>query len=276
MIRINCKGRLLSSESPVVMGILNITPDSFYTRGRENSLQEHIANAGKRLEEGATLLDIGGLSTRPGAVEITEHEEIDRVTPVIEAIKQHYPDAFLSIDTYRSAVAAQAIESGADMVNDISAGTLDSQMIPMVGQWNVPYIAMHIQGRPQTMQQNPAYQNVTFEVMEYFIAKIKECSEAGIKDLILDPGFGFGKTLAHNFELLKHMDTFQLLGYPLLAGLSRKSMIYKLLGTDAARALNGTSALNMLALQQKAAILRVHDVKEAVECVQLFSFYQTI
>jgi dihydropteroate synthase len=276
MFQINCKGRLLSSEKPVVMGILNVTPDSFYTKGRANSLQEHTDNAGKMLEDGAMILDIGGLSTRPGAAEISADEEFGRVAPVIENIKKQFPKAFISIDTYRKSVAEQSVAAGADIVNDISAGNMDAEMIQCVGKWNVPYIAMHMQGTPQTMQQQPSYENITMEVMDFFISKIKECEAAGIKDIILDPGFGFGKTVAHNYQLLKGFKNFQMLGHPLLAGLSRKSMIYKLLGNTAEDGLNGTSALNMLALQQQAAILRVHDVKEAMECIQIFSYYQTI
>lgn len=276
MLQINCKGRLLSSEIPVIMGILNVTPDSFYTKGRANSLQEHIETAGKMLEAGAKILDIGGLSTRPGAAEITASEEMERVVPVIESIKKHFPNSFISNDTYRSAVARQAVEAGADIVNDISAGNMDTEMITEVAKWNVPYIAMHMQGTPQTMQHEPAYQNIVKEVLDFFIQKIKECEAAGIKDIILDPGFGFGKTRAHNYQLLKGMQLFQMLNYTVLSGFSRKSMIYKLLGTNAENALNGTTALNMLALTQKAAILRVHDVKEAMECVQIFSYYQTI
>ena len=276
MLQINCKGRLLSSERPVVMGILNVTPDSFFTKGRANSLQEHIENAGKMLESGALIIDIGGLSTRPGAIGINASEEFERVGPVIENIKKHFPQAFISIDTYRASVAKQSIEAGADIVNDISAGNMDAGMIPEVAKWNVPYIAMHMQGTPQTMQQQPSYQNVVMEVTDFFIKKTKECESAGIKDIILDPGFGFGKTLEHNYQLLKGMHHFQMLTYPVLAGLSRKSMIYKLLETSADEALNGTAVLNTLALAQKAAILRVHDVKEAMETIQLFSYYQTI
>jgi len=276
MISINCKGRLFSSEMPVVMGILNATPDSFYTQGRKTSLSEQVDNAGNMLEAGASILDIGGLSSRPGAAEITEAEEADRVLPVIDQVRKHFPAAFISIDTYRAAVAREAVPGGADIVNDISAGSLDEQMISTVAALDIPYIAMHMAGTPRTMQQEPHYDNVTLEVMEYFIKKIGHCREAGIKDIILDPGFGFGKTTAHNYQLLKGMHTFEILGCPVLAGISRKSMIYKFLGTDAEHALNGTTALHMLALQQKAAILRAHDVKEAAECIRLFSYYQTI
>src|ERR1700748_685141 len=221
MLQVNCKGRLLSSETPVIMGILNVTPDSFYTKGRANSLQEHIETAGKMLEAGASILDIGGLSTRPGAIEISADEETDRVIPVIEGIKKHYPGSYISIDTYRASVAKQAVKTGADIVNDISAGNMDTEMIPEVAKWNVPYIAMHMRGTPQTMQQEPVYQNIVKEVLDFFIQKIKECEAAGIKDILLDPGFGFGKTRAHNYQLLKGMQLFQMLNYPVLAGLSR-------------------------------------------------------
>jgi dihydropteroate synthase len=276
MLDINCKGRLFVSAQPVVMGILNVTPDSFYTKGRENSLEEHIENAGKMLEAGAAIIDIGGLSTRPGAIEISVAEESDRVLPVIQSIKKSFPGSFLSIDTYRAMVAQKAVQAGADIVNDISAGNLDNQMLETVGALNVPYIAMHMKGTPQTMQQNARYDNVTFEVLEYFIDKIKACKEAGIKDIILDPGFGFAKTSEHNFRLLKELHTLKMLGLPILAGVSRKSMIYKLLKTDAENALNGTTALHMVALQQGAEILRAHDVKEALECVRLFTYYKEV
>jgi dihydropteroate synthase len=276
MLNLNSKGRLFVSETPVVMGILNITPDSFYTKGRENSPEEHIANAGKMLDAGAGIIDIGGLSTRPGAIEISVTEESDRVLNVIESIKKNFPDSFLSIDTYRSKVAQEAILAGADIVNDISAGILDHQMLETVGSLNVPYIAMHIKGTPQTMQQNAHYDNVTLEVLEYFIERIKACKTAGIKDIILDPGFGFAKTSQHNFRLLKELHTLKMLELPILAGISRKSMIYKLLKTDAGNALNGTTALHMLALEQGAGILRVHDVKEAIECIKLFTYYKKV
>ncbi|KAA5537017.1 dihydropteroate synthase [Taibaiella lutea] len=276
MLNLNCKGRLLVSAQPVVMGILNITPDSFYTKGRENSVAEHVDNADKMMEAGAAIIDIGGLSTRPGAIEISETEESDRVLPVIESIKKSFPGCFLSIDTYRSMVAAEAVQAGADIVNDISAGNLDGQMLSTVGSLNVPYIAMHMKGTPRTMQQNANYDNVTFEVLEYFIEKIKACKEAGIKDIILDPGFGFAKTSEHNFRLLKELHTLKILELPVLAGVSRKSMIYKLLKTNAENALNGTTALHMLALQQGAEILRVHDVKEAMECIRLFTYYKEV
>lgn len=276
MLNLNCKGRLLVSEQPVVMGILNVTPDSFYTKGRDNNVIQHTENAGKMLEAGASILDIGGLSTRPGAIEISEQEELDRVLPVIESIKKHLPDAYLSVDTYRANVAQQAIQSGADIINDISAGNLDEKMIPAAGKLDVPYIAMHMKGTPRNMQQDPVYSNVTFEVLEYFIEKIRICKAAGIKDIILDPGFGFAKTLEHNFQLLKGLHNLKMLELPILAGISRKSMVYKLLKSNAENALNGTSALHMLALQQGADLLRVHDVREARECIALYNYYKEI
>lgn len=275
-LTLNCNGRLFTKEEPFVMGILNVTPDSFYTKGRNNSIQEHVDKAGEMLEQGAAILDIGGMSTRPRAEVITEEAEQDRVLPVIEAVSRQFPDSFISIDTYRASVARNAVKSGACMVNDISGGEMDAEMLSTVATLNVPYIATHMQGTPETMQQKPEYKNVSAEVLDYFINKIKQCNEAGIKDIILDPGFGFGKTIDHNYSLLKHLHVFHMLGKPILAGISRKSMVYKPLKSDAEHALNGTTALHMLALQQGASVLRVHDVKEARECIELFCYYQTI
>lgn len=273
---LNSKGRLLTLTQPVVMGILNATPDSFYTKGRANTPEDHLLKAGKMLEEGATILDIGGMSTRPGALVISAAEETDRVAPVISLIRGHFPEAFISIDTYRAAVARAAVEAGADMVNDISAGNLDRDMLPTVAALKVPYILMHMQGTPADMQRDPVYNDVAADILDFFLDKIRCCHEAGITDIILDPGFGFGKTQAHNYQLLKGMHTFSIAGLPVLAGLSRKSMVYRLLQSSAEAALNGTTALHMLALQQGASLLRVHDVKEAVECIKLYRFYQTI
>lgn len=272
----NCRGRLLCLEQPAVMGILNVTPDSFYTRGRNNSTDAMVQQAGDMITAGALLLDVGGMSTRPDAPEVSPQEELDRVLPVITAIRAAFPGVFISIDTYRAAVAEAAVTAGADLVNDISAGDADAQMLQTVAGLQVPYIAMHMQGMPATMQQNPQYGNVVQEVLDYFIGKLKAIAGAGIKDVILDPGFGFGKTITHNYELLKGMHTLQITGKAVLAGLSRKSMIYKFLGTGPDEALNGTTALHMLALQQAAALLRVHDVKEAVECIKIFNYFQTI
>jgi dihydropteroate synthase len=269
MYTLNCKGRLLVLEQPVVMGILNITPDSFYSGSRIQVKDDILQKAEQMLQEGATILDIGGQSTRPESLRLSANEELTRVLSAIQLIKQHFPDCFISIDTYHSTVASEAVAAGADMVNDISAGNMDEQMIPAVAALNVPYIAMHMQGTPETMQQNPTYENVTREVLDYFIKKTEQCKAAGIKDIIIDPGFGFGKTISHNFQLLRELEVFKILNYSLLAGLSRKSTIYKTLGTTAEEALNGTTVLNTIALQKGAVILRVHDVKEAAETIKL-------
>lgn len=276
MITLNCKGRLFTAEQPVVMGILNATPDSFYTKGSYNSREGILQKAEEMLQDGAAILDIGGMSTRPGAPDVSQEEEFNRVIPVIREIRRRFPDCFISVDTYRSALAREAVREGADIVNDISSGSMDPQMLTTVGSLDVPYIAMHMLGTPATMQQNPAYQDITSEILGYFTGKAQECAAAGIKDLILDPGFGFGKTMAHNYQLLKGLHTLRVLEKPVLAGISRKSMVYKLLNTDAEHALNGSTAVHMLALQQGAQLLRVHDVKEAAECIQLFHYYQTI
>ncbi|MFN5134716.1 MAG: dihydropteroate synthase [Chitinophagaceae bacterium] len=269
MYTLNCKGQLLVIEKPVVMGILNITPDSFYSGSRIENTDTILQKAQQMLNEGATILDIGGQSTRPGSTRISADEELKRVMPAIRLIKQQFQNCFISIDTYYSKVAKEAVIAGADMVNDISAGTMDEQMISTVATLDVPFIAMHMQGTPDTMQQNPAYENVTREVLDYFITKTGQCKAAGIQDIIIDPGFGFGKTIAHNFQLLRELEVFQILKYPLLAGLSRKSTIYKTLGTTAEEALNGTTVLNTIALQKGASILRVHDVKETMETIKL-------
>ena len=269
MYTLNCKGRLLVLEKPVVMGILNITPDSFYSGSRTETEEAILKKAEQMLSEGATILDIGGQSTRPGSTRISADEELQRVIPAIHRIKQQFPTCFISIDTYHSTVAKEAVAAGADMVNDISAGAMDEQMIATVAALNVPCIAMHMQGAPDTMQQNPSYKNVTLEVVDYFIKKTEQCKACGIKDIIIDPGFGFGKTISHNFQLLRELEVFQILNHPLMAGLSRKSTIYKTLGITAEEALNGTTVLNTIALQKGAAILRVHDVKEARQAIQL-------
>lgn len=269
MYTLNCKGRLLVLENPVVMGILNITPDSFYSGSRTESNDAILSKAEQMLSEGAKILDIGGQSTRPGSTRLSADEELQRVLPAIEVLKKQFPHCFLSIDTYHSKVAKEAVQAGADMVNDISSGEMDEQMIPTVAALQVPYIAMHMQGTPDTMQQNPSYENITREVLDYFIKKTEQCKAAGIADIVIDPGFGFGKTIAHNFQLLKELEVFQILKHPLLVGLSRKSTIYKTLGTTADKALNGTTVLNTIALQKGATILRVHDVKEAAEAITL-------
>lgn len=264
------KGNLLDLSQPIVMGIINCTPDSFFQESRKQETDEIVAQAQKMMEEGAAIVDIGGASTRPQAAEISEQEEMDRVIPAIEAISKHFPDIWISVDSYRSTVAKAAIEAGAKMVNDISAGLFDAQMMETVAALKVPYIAMHNRGTAQTMHQNPNYANITEEVISEMQEVTVRSHNAGIVDVILDAGFGFAKNIEHNFELLNHMAQLRLLGKPILAGISRKSMIYKSLNTDASNALNGTTALHMVALQQGANILRVHDVREAVECIELF------
>ncbi|MEM1323542.1 MAG: dihydropteroate synthase [Bacteroidota bacterium] len=267
---INCAGQLLDLSRPRVMGILNLTPDSFYDGGRYDSEQRAMAQVERMLSEGAAIIDVGGMSSRPGAKVIDTQEELQRVLPTIKAIKQHFPQAIISIDTIRGEVARQAVEAGAAIVNDISAGSLDPMLLPTVADLGVPYILMHLQGRPETMQDNPQYQDVVLEVLDFFCQKIAELRQLGIGDILLDPGFGFGKKLEHNYELLTRMNVFQIPGLPVLAGVSRKSMIYKYLKVKPEEALNGTSALHMIALQQGARILRVHDVKAAIEVVQLW------
>ena len=267
---INLAGKLISFNTPKVMGIINVTPDSFYAGSRKESLDEIVYTAGQMLKEGATFLDIGGMSTRPNAVEISSELEIERTVPAIEAILKEYPEAILSIDTYRSKVAQAAIEAGALLINDISGGDTDQDILKIAMTYNVPYICMHMQGTPQTMQDNPVYENVVQDVFKNLQQKIVRCQKAGIKDVIIDLGFGFGKTIAHNFELLANMDYFQHLDCPILAGLSRKSMLYKSLDIESEDSLNATTVANTIALQKGAQIIRVHDVKEAIECVKVW------
>ncbi|HVM89114.1 MAG TPA: dihydropteroate synthase [Puia sp.] len=271
MFTINCKGRLLSLESPLVMGIINATPDSFYEGSRFMGGENILREAEKMLAEGADILDIGGQSTRPGSIQLAEDEELKRVTGPIELLQKNFPEAIISIDTYQSRIAKQAVAAGASIVNDISGGNLDAAMLSTVGKLKVPYICMHMQGKPQTMQKEPYYENVTREVLDFFIRRIDECKKAGIHDVIIDPGFGFGKTIAHNFELLKNLTVFKILERPVLLGVSRKSTIYKTLGVSAKEALNGTTVLNTIGLMNGANILRVHDVKEAKEAVRLYT-----
>jgi dihydropteroate synthase len=272
MYTLNCKGRLLVLDKPVVMGILNLTPDSFYSGSRIEQ-SDVLKKAEQMINDGATFLDIGGQSTRPGSDRLTADEELKRVVPAIEAIKKEFPSIFLSIDTYHAKVAKQTVAAGIDIVNDISAGDMDADMLSTVASLRVPFIAMHMQGTPDTMQQNPTYENITREVVDYFIQKTAACKVAGIVDLILDPGFGFGKTIAHNFQLLKNMETLQIFHVPILAGLSRKSTVWKTLQITPEEALNGTTVLNTIALTKGASILRVHDVKEAVETIKLYEAY---
>ena len=265
------KGCLYSLKKPKVMGILNLTPDSFFEGSRVPITEKSVLVAvEKKISEGADFLDLGGYSTRPGATAISMEEEIARVIPAVGTIKRQFPEILLSIDTFRSQVAKAAVEEGADLVNDISAGNLDPEMLPLIAQLDVPYIAMHMKGTPQTMQSLSDYTDLVPEILAYFSKKVEQFRNFGIKDVIIDPGFGFAKTITQNFELLKELKSLNRLGLPVMAGVSRKSMIYKTLKISANEALNGTTALNMFALMQGANILRVHDVKEAKETIQLF------
>ncbi|MGN6292014.1 MAG: dihydropteroate synthase [Chitinophagaceae bacterium] len=269
MFTLNCKGRLLVIDKPIVMGIINTTPDSFFAGSRQVSADAVIKQAASMLEEGAAIIDIGGQSTRPGSLPVSEEEELSRVISGIEAIHRRFPECIISVDTYYGRVAKEAVEAGASIVNDISAATLDPGMIQTVASLRVPYVLMHIQGTPQTMQQSPHYDNVTREVLDFFSNKLAILRQAGIADIIIDPGFGFGKTHAHNFQLLHELPVFSMLEKPLLIGLSRKGTIYKTLNTTAEKSLNGTTVLNTIALMKGANILRVHDVKAAVEAITL-------
>jgi dihydropteroate synthase len=267
---INCKGQLIDLSTPKIMGILNVTPNSFYDGGKFTLSENGLSQVGKMLEEGATFIDIGAYSSKPNAEFVSEEEERSRILPVVKSILKQFPDALLSIDTFRSEIAAVCIENGAAIINDISAGNLDEKMMDVVAKYNVPYIMMHLRGTPQTMQSQTNYENIIKEMLFYFSEKVNKARSLGINDLIIDPGFGFAKTLEQNYEVLQNLELFQMLDLPLLAGISRKSMVYKPLGLTANEALNGTTVLNTIALSKGANILRVHDVKEALECVKLF------
>lgn len=266
---INLKEKKLDVSSPIVMGILNVTPDSFSDGGKYVFADDAVRRAVQMVKEGASIIDIGGYSSRPGAKDVSEQEEMDRVIPIIERITQEM-DVPISVDTFRSHVADESIKVGASIVNDISAGSDDVNMIPTVAKHNVPFIAMHKQGQPSNMQNNPQYSNVMEEVYSYLKQVIDKCKSAGIEDVIIDPGFGFGKSISHNYMLLNHLSEFQSLNVPILIGISRKSMIYKSLNIDVKDALNGTTFLHAFSLNNGANILRVHDVKEAVECTELY------
>ncbi len=266
---LNIKGNLIEINKPWVMGILNVTPDSFFDGGHYTSNELALKHCEKMLNEGAHIIDIGGQSTRPNSDLITEEEELKRVIPVIELILKEFPNTLLSIDTFYAKVAQEAIDAGASIVNDISAGENDNLMLATLAKLKVPYIAMHKQGTSKTMQINPEYDDVTADVMRYLAHKKEECTLLGIKDVIIDLGFGFGKTIAHNFQLLKYLQVFESLNCPILVGISRKGMIYKTLNTDAKNALTGTIAANTIALMKGAQIIRVHDVKEVVETIKI-------
>jgi dihydropteroate synthase len=273
---INCGGELLDLSNPRIMGILNITPDSFYDGGKYATHTQIIDRVQQMINEGCDILDIGAYSSRPGAKDVSKKEEINRLTPIIELIRKHFPDIILSIDTFRADVAKHVIENfHIEIINDISAGDMDSRMFEVIARHQVPYIMMHMQGTPQNMQHNPKYENVVKEVIRYFAEKVDYLKLLGVNDLIIDPGFGFGKTIDHNYQLLKHLNDFKIFELPILVGLSRKSMIYKYLNHSPGEALNGTSILNTLALLGGANILRVHDVKEAKETILLTQKYLT-
>lgn len=266
---INCRGNLIDLNQPKVMGILNLTPDSFYDGGRHKDMDTILFQVEKMLVEGATFIDVGAYSSRPGADYVPENEELRRLIPVLDILISKFPQVIISIDTFRSSVAQKCLENGAALINDISAGKLDDNMMQVVANFKVPYIMMHMRGNPKTMQQQTNYDNLLKDILFYFSERIAKARSYGIADIIIDPGFGFAKTLEQNYELLKQLDLLQNLDFPILAGLSRKSMIYKLLQTDSKQALNGTTALNMFALIKGAKIIRVHDVKEAMECLKL-------
>jgi dihydropteroate synthase len=267
---LNCGGKIVSLASPLVMGILNITPDSFYDGGRYTAAGAVLARAETMLQEGADILDIGGYSSRPGATDISVDEERRRVLPAIKAVKEAFPDCVISIDTFRAAIAAEAVNEGADIINDISGGELDADMFATAGRLQVPYILMHMRGTPQTMTQLTQYDDILLELVSYFEKKTAALYAQGVKDIVLDPGFGFAKTIDQNYELLRRLEELKVLGLPVLAGLSRKSMTFKTLEVPASEALAGTIVLNTIALLHGANLLRVHDVKEAAQTIKLF------
>ena len=271
---INLKGELIDLRKPKIMGILNLTPDSFYDGGKFNALERALKQTEKMIREGAFFIDLGACSTKPGAEEISEEVEMKRLFPIMEKLIEKFPEQYFSVDTYRSLVAEGCLYRGAAMINDISGGQFDPLMMETVGKHNVPYVLMHILGTPIDMQKNPQYKNVVQEVLYYFSEKVQLAYSNEINDVIIDPGFGFGKTLEHNYELMKNLDLFQTLELPILVGISRKFMIYKKLAISPDEAINGTTVLNTLALTKGANILRVHDVKEAKECADLLQALQ--
>ena len=271
---INCKGKLIDLSTPKVMGILNITPDSFYDGGKHKKPGTILKHTEKMLNEGATFIDIGAYSSRPGADDISEDEELHRILPIVNLILNEFPNMPISIDTFRSRVAKKCLQVGAALINDISGGHIDTNMIKVVAEFQVPYIAMHMKGTPQNMKEKTEYDDLLKEMLFYFSKIVEDSQKKKLNDLIIDPGFGFAKTISQNYKLLEHLNLFKNLERPLLVGLSRKSMIYKTLNTNPREALNGTTALHMIALRKGAHILRVHDVKEAVECIKLHNELQ--
>lgn len=273
---INARGRLLDLSDPIIMGVLNITPDSFYDGGRHNTVEDSVLHASKMIEEGAQIIDIGGMSSRPGSDVVDSPEELDRIAPVVEGVLKAQPDAVISVDTIHAETARIVMQLGAHMINDISGGRFDEDMISVSAEYGAPFICMHMQGMPKTMQVKPVYNEVVHDVLQFFVERISEMRSAGVKDIILDPGFGFGKTDTHNYQLLQKLGVFRFLELPILVGISRKSMICKVLNVTPKDALNGTTALHMLALQNGAGILRVHDVKEAQEVIRIHGHYESM
>lgn len=270
----NRKQNKLYFSTSKVMGILNLTSNSFYDGGKYNNTKKILIQTKKMINEGANIIDIGAQSSRPGSNEISEEEELNRIIPSLIEIRKKFPNVLISIDTYRAKVAEESINNGADIINDISSGDLDQNMFSIIAKYKVPYIIMHMLGTPKKMQDNPTYKNVVDDIINYFQQKIEILNNLGVDNLIIDPGFGFGKTLEHNYEILNNLEKFKCLKYPILVGVSRKSMVYKLLDTDANQALNGTSVANTIALTKGTDILRVHDIKEAVECIKIVNFAQ--
>jgi len=267
---IKCRGEIIDLSEPKIMGILNVTPDSFFDGGRLKTLEDIKNHVSEMIIEGFDILDIGAYSSRPGAEMVTEKEELNRLIPVLELIKKQFPDIIISVDTFRSGIAKHVVKIfNVDIINDISSGDMDKEMFQTIAELNVPYIMMHMKGTPQTMHQNPEYKNVVKEIMDYFSLKVRQLKLLGVSDIIIDPGFGFGKTIEHNYQLLNHLKDFRIFELPVLVGLSRKSMIFKALNTTPEESLNGTSVLNTLALVGGANILRVHDIKEAKETIKL-------
>jgi len=268
---INCKGQLIDLSTPKVMGVLNVTPDSFFDGGVHKNINDVLKHVEHMLNAGATFLDIGAYSSRPNANDVSETEELKRIIPIVNAVIKHFPEALISIDTFRSRIAKETINAGAALINDISAGALDENMLKTIAQLHVPYIMMHMRGTPKTMQTLTTYDDLVKDVIYYFSKRIANAHQLGIKDIIIDPGFGFAKTLDQNYKLLNNLELLNIIDKPILAGVSRKSMIYKKLNTTAQHALNGTTVLNTIALQKGAKILRVHDVKEAIDCITLIN-----
>lgn len=273
---INCRGKLLNLDKPLIMGILNVTEDSFFDGGKHNSEKQWLIQTAKMISEGTDIIDIGAASTRPGAKLITQDEEIIVIQKVLKSIRKEFPEIPISIDTYYSKVAEISVDNGADIINDISGGDIDKEMFATIGRLKIPYILMHIKGTPENMQQLPLYDNLIQEIILYFAEKINKLKSLGVNDIIIDPGFGFGKSLEDNYKLMNQLEVFHFFELPILVGISRKSMINKVLGCKASEALNGTTVLNAIALQKGAKILRVHDVKEAVETVKIIAMLNKI